>query len=361
MSVEAYYPDLLSLEKSIDEDNFNKLIMDTNLELGRFDGMLRCNPQKDIVKAFLRAEEVLSAASLEISDLNFDEYLDKLLDRGYQADDLVEIRFMLDYYIEQDKKVEEKGFSLALLDEFQQKLLENREKRRLSRDKLYRTRQNWLVESAEEFNVQLYTYTNDNKIKKLLDNLGYFIRKSKQNLLIIAAIAYGQLVMIHPWRYANGRITGAIIPYLFNFLGITRERSFYLSGAFRKDKKEYYHQLVMLFKENDWLGWIEYFLQRVKGQAIGGQKKVDYIIDYYNKIKEDWDEYYNTLKFSRSLNAIMNYPIFTPRDLERKYGFEYTVLNRHLYKLCDAGYLIHDNRKIYINYMVSELYTIFKI
>jgi Fic family protein len=361
MSIEAYYPDPLPLEKSIDEDNFNKLIMDTNLELGRFDGMLKYNSKKDIVKAFLRAEEVLSAASLEISELSFDEYMDKLLDKGYQADDLVEIRFMLDYYIEQNLLVEEKGFSLNTLNNFQEKILENREKRRLSQDKLYRTRQTWLAEATEEFDMRLYIHTCDNIINDLMDNLDNFIRSSKLEPLITAAIAYGQLVMIHPWRYANGRITGALIPYMFNFLGITRERSFYLSGAFRKNKEEYYHQLVKLFKEKDWLEWIEYFINKVKEQAIAGQKKVEYILDFYIKIKKDWDENFNGLKFSRSLNAIMSHPIFTPRDLERECGFKVSTLNHHLYKLQDAGYFRLDNRRRFINYMVSDLFTIFNM
>jgi len=360
MAVEAYYPDPLPLEKSIDEDNFNKLIMDTNLELGRFDGMLRYNSKKDIVKAFLRAEEVLSAASLEISELSFDEYMDKLLDKGYQADDLVEIRFMLDYYIEQDLLVEEKGFSLNTLNNFQEKILENREKRRLSQDKLYRTRQTWLAEATEEFDMRLYIHTCDNIINDLMDNLDNFIRSSKLEPLITAAIAYGQLVMIHPWRYANGRITGALIPYMFNFLGITKERSFYLSGAFRKNKEEYYHQLVKLFKENDWLGWIEYFINKVKEQAISGQKKVNHIFNFYVEIREDVLSKIRSKNVERFLKILLEHPIFNVKDIVYTVGIRNNSLNNYIYYMLDEGFLNKENRKRHINYMFTELYVLFK-
>ncbi len=137
MSIEAYYPEMLPA-KNIKEENFKDHIMQINLEIGRFDGMLRYNPQKEVVQAFLRAEEVLSAASLEISELSFDEYLDKLLDKGYGADDLVEIKFMIDYYREQDSIVEERGFCLDLLNEFQQKALDNRKQRTIAQTELYR-------------------------------------------------------------------------------------------------------------------------------------------------------------------------------------------------------------------------------
>jgi len=358
MSIEAYYPELLSLE-NIKEEEYNKFIMEVNLEVGRFDGMLRHNPRKETVKAFLRAEEVLSAASLEISELSFDEYLDKLLDRGYEADNLVEIKFMIDYYIEQNSIVKEKGFSFDTLNNFQKKILENCEKRSLGQSKFYRTRQVWLVEAAEELDVRLYVHTNDDIIKELTDNLENYIRNSRQNSLIIAAIAYGQLAMIHPWRYANGRITGALIPYMFNFLGITRERSFYLSGAFRKNKEEYYHQLLKLFKENNWQEWINYFLRQVKKQAVSGQKKVEHIVGFCSKMEKDVLKQISTKDIKIYSEVMLSHPIFTPKDLERKNGFPKNALDRYIYRFFRLTF--KNQKQLIINILDSSKTTKLKI
>ncbi len=135
--------------------------------------------------------------------------------------------------------------------------------------------------------MRLYAYPDEEKVNSLMENLDKFIRNSKMDQLITSAIAYGQLAMIHPWAYANGRATGALIPFLFNQLGLTRERSFYLSGAFCKNKKEYFSKLVNLFQKDDWEDWIGYFLGKVYRQIIAGQKKVDHLMEYCRYVKAE--------------------------------------------------------------------------
>ncbi len=355
MSIEAYYPEMLSIN-NIKVNDFKDHIMQLNLEIGRFDGMLRYNPQKEIVQAFLRAEEVLSAASLDISELSFDEYLDKLLDRGYGADDLNEIRFMVDYYKEQNSIIEERGFSLELLNDFQEKLLDNRKQRTIAQTELYRKRQIWLVEATEGLDVRNHMQPSQDRISELMDNLDNFIRKSKLHPLVTAAIAYGQLVMIHPWRYVNGRITGTIIPYVFNFLGITRERNFYISAVICKDKKKYYHQLVKLFKTNNWQAWINYFLDKVnEGLMDINQKKTAHILETYKNYEKLINSKRSPLK-GEYLDAIISKPIFTPKDFEIEYDFVLlATLYNYLSELREKGYLVRDNRKKYMNYMFTIL------
>ena len=101
--MKAYYPKKLP-PKNIKEDSYNQIIRDCYLELGRFDGMLRHNSSQKFVKPFLRTEEVLTSASLEVRDLEFNQYFKELLDKGYESDDMVEMKFMVNYYKKADKK-----------------------------------------------------------------------------------------------------------------------------------------------------------------------------------------------------------------------------------------------------------------
>ncbi len=355
MSIEAYYPEMLSIN-NIKIDDFKDHIMQVNLEIGRFDSMLRYIPQKKLVQAYLRAEEVLSAASLEISDLSFDEYLDKLLDRGYGADDLNEIRFMIDYYKEQDSILKEKGFSLDLLNNFQQKLLDNRKQRIIAQTELYRKRQIWLVEATDGLDVRNHMQPSEDRINELMDNLDIFIKKSNLHPLITAAVAYGQLVMIHPYRYCNGRITGTIIPLLCNDLGITQERTLYLSSAFAKDKDEYYYQLVRLFRYKNWSSWISYFLKKLEDELIElNQYKTDTIVENYKNMAAEIKKTQSALR-EKYVEVILNKPIFTPMEIVNNNDFIVdTTLYRYLRNLKKQGYLIKDNRIQNMNYMISSL------
>lgn len=146
MTIEAYYPNPLPFNTdNIDEDLINDLLLDIRLELGRLDGMLRFPQKKEILRGFLKAEEILSAAALEVSELNFEEYMDKLLDRGYEADNLLEMRFLLDYYDEAERILQEKDFSIHFLDEFNKALSDNLLSRRLRQTIINRERQPWLT------------------------------------------------------------------------------------------------------------------------------------------------------------------------------------------------------------------------
>lgn len=349
--MEAYYPDPLPLKK-IKEEKYKEIIMEINLELGRFDGMLKFNSEKEIVEAFLRAEEVLAAASLEVSELSFDEYWDKLLDRGYEADDLVEIRFMIDEY----SKYYQEDFSLDLLNSFQQSLYNNRNRRRLEQSQLHRTRQGWLVQATKRFDIRLYIHPKEDKIRFLFNDLNNFIRKSQLHPLITAAIAYGQLVMIHPWRYANGRVTGSLIPFLFNHLGITRERNFYLSSIFSQEKEHYYQQLVSLFKAKTWDEWIYYFLRKLQEQLIKiNEHKTPLIINTYRNCSNELNKLESKLT-SKYVDTLFSNPIFSKREIEGKYSFiNYGTLSDYTSLLIELGYIIKDNRKRHINYVFAIL------
>jgi len=361
MSLQAYFPEKLSTKSKIKQNKFWDLIVEIKMEVCRLDGMLRYNPSGPFLKAFFRAEEALAAASLEFSELSFEEYIEKLLDKGYEADDLNEIRFMVDYYEEFSKRVQERGFSIDSLNNFQKALLNNRRKRTVTREQLIRRRQPWLYEAIrkqKEHDMRLYAYPDEEEINSLMENVNKFISNRKMDPLIIIAIAYGQLAMIHPWRYANGRTTGALIPFLFNQLGLTRERSFYLSGVFCKNKKEYFGKLVDLFQKGNWNDWVQYFLEKVYKQVISRQKKVDHLMDYFRRVKAQ--QLKNS--FSRQTlfcaDKMLSHPVFTIGKIEKNYGFNKSTVLIYVNYLLDAGILIKDNRKRNVNFIFKEVFEI---
>lgn len=353
MCYKAYYPDCLSL-KDLIGDQFKNLIYEIHLEIGRFDGMLRVNSLQCFIKAFFRTEEALSAAFLETKESSFNDYLINLFMDEFMRDRLVELRNTIFCSGEQEIIIEEKGFRIPLLYELQNMILEENKKKRLSSEKYTKRRHFWMEEYTEQNDILACISSEDKRVNQLMSDLDSFIRSSNMHPLVIVAVAYGQLAMIHPWGYVNAFLNGTLVPYLFNFLGITRERSFYLSGAFRKDKKNYYDYLSNLLKKSDWKAWVECFLIKIKERAISNQNKIDHIMNFYDKLKEVYNGNAKW-KYMRSIDAMMNLPLFTPKDLEQKYGLQSGSLNHHLSILDNAGYLVKDNRRKSYHYMFSEL------
>jgi len=361
MSLEAYFPESLGKKVKVREKKFEDLIEITKKELARFDGMLKHNPFQATVKAFLRAEEGFSSASLEFSGLNFEEYIEKLLDKGFGADDLNEFRYIVNLYDEMDKRVGEKGFSIDVLNEFQSSLLDNRTSRKHIQEQLIRKRQFWLHDAVKEkngFDMRLYAYPDPETMNNLMENLDDYIRKSKNDPLITSAVVYGQLVMIHPWAYANGRTTGALIPFLFNSLGLTRERSFYLSSAFCREKEKYFSKIVQLFQDREWDKWVEYFLQKVYAQVISGQKKIDHLINYCRDLKATVLKNSFTKEALFYVDKMLKRPVFKVTEVEREFQLRYGALFPYIYFMLDAGFLIQDNRKRNINYVFREVFAL---
>ncbi len=351
MFTESYLPNLLSYE-IVADSAFYDLLLDSGSGICCLDGMLRFIELKEIVRNFLKTEEVLSAAFLEVPDVSFEEYLDTRFDQGYESDDLVEIRFMIGFYSVAEKKFNDTGFSFSFLKNFNQELYKNHMTRDIDSDKIVRHRHPWSIINTND-------YTDESKINNLMNNLEDFIIHNSSHPLITAAISYGQFAMIHPYQYANGRTTGAFFPFLLNYLGITKEQSCYISGAFRKDKAEYYRQLGNLMKEETWEKWIRYFLETVKKHSIIAQNKVEHILSFSLSLINEAEQLISSTQAKRVINALLMQPLFTPREIEKGNGMPIGAIDNILEVLIEAGYLVKDNRKRDMNYMFTEMFTIF--
>lgn len=359
LGIETYFPDELKRFKLKEGEKHTDLLMDIKLELGRLDGMLRHNPLKAIVKAFLRAEEVLASASLDVRELGFIEYVEKLLDKGYKADDLNEIGFMVNYYTDINERVAEKHFSISLLDEFQKALLKNRKRRTVTRRELLKPRQFWFFDAkkVEKLDMIFYQFPDPDVIYSLMEDLDGFIKRSNMDPLLTTAIAYGQLALIHPWGYANARTTGALVPFLLEYFGLTREQSFYLSSAFCKEKADYFQKLVDLFNRGNWDEWVQYFLLKVYDQVISGQKKVDRIMSYCRILKAELLKNIFSKQTLLCIETMLKHPVFNRKEIER-YGFNRGIILIYIHHMLDAGFIARDNRKRHINYIFKEVFEI---
>ena len=165
--------------------------------------------------------------------------------------------------------------------------------------------------------------------------------------------------MIHPWRYANGRICGVFVPYLFYYLDLFPDKSFYISSAFCKNKKEYYKLLVDLFENQSWEKWIDFFLNGVSKQ-LKRYKKINKKIDetLQNLIFEE-DVFKHRETRLKYFTPLLENPIYKTQKIIKKYGF-----NNHFYKinktLKEEGFIKKDGREQYMHFMLKEYYNFLK-
>lgn len=169
-----------------------------------------------------------------------------------------------------------------------------------------------------------------------MTNLENYIHFDELNILIQASIIHAQFEMIHPFNDGNGRIGRLLIPLFLYYRELLPYPTFYMSSYFEKDRSLYLDKLSKISKNNDWLGWIIYFLEGVVDQARLNTKKADHLLNYYNEAIRLASTELNSKHTLDIIDFIFEHPVFKATQLIAK-GFAtsktiYVLLN-HLVDL----------------------------
>ncbi len=95
--------------------------------------------------------------------------------------------------------------------------------------------------------------------------------------LIVAGMAHYQFEVIHPYEDGNGRIGRLLIVLSLVRQRLIPEPLVYVSGHFDKNRKEYYDRLLAVSTHNDWPGWLQFFLEAIRSQAIDSADRISKI------------------------------------------------------------------------------------
>lgn len=93
--------------------------------------------------------------------------------------------------------------------------------------------------------------------------------------------------------------------------------------AFDQNREEYYARLLALSRDNDWDGWIDFFLRGVEHQAHENAGKAKKIIALYSAKKTDIPDILRSKYSVRVIDALFIRPIFTIHDFVTDSGIPY--------------------------------------
>ena len=127
-----------------------------------------------------------------------------------------------------------------------------------------------------------YTPPERQHVSDLMSNLTNYIHSETYVTPIVKiAIVHAQFEIIHPFTDGNGRVGRLLIPFLMKEYGLTDDVSFFVSYYFERHKSNYIFWLGNITKENNWNGWIDFFLHSIKECADELLSKVEQITDLY--------------------------------------------------------------------------------
>jgi Fic family protein len=95
---------------------------------------------------------------------------------------------------------------------------------------------------------------------------------------------------------------------------------FYLSNYLEQNRGEYYARLKAISREQDWTGWISFFLTAVIEQAKTNNSRTKLIMNLYESTKEKIRDITRSQHSSQLLDALFDRPIFRVKELATRIG-----------------------------------------
>jgi Fic family protein len=145
-----------------------------------------------------------------------------------------------------------------------------------------------------------------------------FINTSATRPLIRTALAHVEFEALHPFEDGNGRIGRMLITLMLWRLGVLSQPNFFVSGYFETHKDEYIGRMRAVSAEDDWTGWVIFFLQAMHEQAMVNIQMADAIFKLHSEMRARFREVLNSQFHDQALDFVFASPVFrNDRFVER--------------------------------------------
>ena len=336
----SYVPAPLPVD-TIDFGRLVGLVGKANGELARFDGLLHGIANAELLLSPLTTQEAVLSSRIEgtqatLSDvLEFEAGIEKPESLRDDIQEIINYRTALNY---SQKYLLDRPISLGFLRELHQILMSSTRGAERTPGK-FRETQNYIGRDGASLENATFIPPSPVRLMSDLEDFQQYIEFDDKETLIQTAIVHAQFELIHPFNDGNGRIGRLLIPlFLYQKKKLLRP-IFYISGYLEKHREEYYARLQGISQQQDWNGWIEYFLRAVAIEAKNNSDKVMRVLELYQEMKTKIPEIIRSKNSMQVLDAIFHQPIFRSTDFIRLTGMRSKTSSLHLRQLKQSAIL----------------------
>lgn len=262
----AFIPKPLPPEPPLQFDSeLTHLLSQADQSIGRLDGIIKHIPNPDLfVLMYVKKEAVLSS-QIEGTQASLADILEKEenIIAGESDDDVkVTLNYIkaLNEGLELAKKL---PMSLRLIKELHRILLTGtRGESRHPGE--FRTTQNWIGAHNSTLTTARFVPPPPDEMNQALNDLEKYLHQPKAYpVLIESGLVHVQFETIHPFADGNGRIGRLLITFMLSLNNVISQPILYLSYYLKKNRSEYYDRLIAVRDNDDWEGWLKFFLKGI--------------------------------------------------------------------------------------------------
>lgn len=314
-----FIPHNLPLE-NIDFQRLFPIIADASAELARYDGLLQGIPNAAVMLSPLTTQEAVLSSKIEGTQATVDEVLEQeagLTKEGEKYKDIQEIGNYRKALYDARGYLQDYPITLSFVRQMHQTLMDSVR----GKDKTpgeFRLDQNWIGKAGCTIEEATFVPPSPLQLPNYLADWQAYLAGDDDHALLQTAVMHAQFQILHPFKDGNGRIGRILIPlFLYQKKQLT-EPMFYLSEYFEENREEYYQRLKAISQENDWNGWLEFFLRAIAIQAKANSLRVRQMMTFYEKMKTKVREITHSQYTLPLLDMIFSQPIFKASDMAQR-------------------------------------------
>lgn len=321
------------------------LIGEAHAAVARYDGALSAIPNSAVLLSPLLTREALLSSRIEGTQVTMDEVLEfEALHQEDTPNDgkSQDIREILNYrkaMREASKMLTELPLCGRVICQAHRILLDSVRGNRATPG-IYRREQNWIGPAGCTLESAYYVPASIEQLPSCMYRWEEYINSEQPDKLVQLAITHAEFEAIHPFRDGNGRVGRLLVPLFLHQSKLIQSPVFYISDYLEEHREEYYGRLRSVSSDNDWLGWVVFFLEAVREQAEVNLLKTNKMLTLYNKLKQRIPEITHSQYSISVLDWIFNRPIFYANQFVDESGVPAPTARRLLRVLAANGILV---------------------
>ncbi len=277
-----------------------------NAAIARYDGLLQSLINPAVLLSPMTTNEAVLSSRIEGTQASLGEVLehDAGLDTGKSAsinEDIKEISNYRKVLRIAEDELKKRPISLGFIKSLHEVLLDS-VRGKNKEPGLFRKDQNWIGKKGTPIENARFVPPAPFILQEHLEKWEKFLWQDNfSDPLVQLAIVHAQFEILHPFMDGNGRIGRLLIPLFLYMKKSLNSPMFYLSEYLETHRDEYYDGLLAITSDNNWQGWLEYFLQAIIIQSDTNISKAKDILRLYENLN---DKFINTTHSQYAVPAL---------------------------------------------------------
>lgn len=309
--------------------------------VARFDGILQAMINPELLLSPLNTQEAVLSSRIEGTQASLEDVLRHDADPKHEVERLNDIQEVQNYRkaMEHAVGLYKKGhLNLEGLLEVHKILMrgvrgEGKHPGRI------RTIQNYIGYKGDPIEKAVFVPPTPEALSDALEDFFSFLLSTQKDTLVQTACAHAQFELIHPFLDGNGRVGRMLIPLQFFGKGLISHPNFYISEYFDEHRTTYYNKLSGISRDQDWQGWVDFFLEGVQEQAELNIQRALSILQLYTQMKDSINRITRSQHALETLDALFRHPFTTAMDFTEQTGLSRRTSYRILENLLNSDVL----------------------